>query len=204
MLDLGIAPESPLVGAIDAHIREAKSDEGILSMALMALQIGAALVATFATGGVALIAGGVALGIGAAQVAGSVKDYMTESAAGNVALDPAVADISINDPEIMPIVVGVLSMAIDAAAVTKAIAALRGPAKALLASGDLASFSAAAYRALPAADAEQLIMRASGSPRSPPERRPAPPQPGGPGRRDRSRTCSPGRSRSAAPRPTAS
>ncbi len=164
MLDLGIDPDSPLVGVIDAHIREAKTDEGILSMALAALQITAALIATVASGGLALVAGGVALGIGAAQVAGSVQDRLMESSASNVALDPAIADISINDPEIMPIVVGVLSMALDAAAVTKAISALRTPARALLASGDLAEFSAATYRALPAAEAEQLILRASSIP----------------------------------------
>ncbi len=164
MLDLGIEPDSPLVGAIEAHIREAEADESILKIALIALQITGALIATFASGGVALVAGGVALGIGAGQVAGSVQDYMMESAASNVALDPTVADISINEPAIMPIVVGVLGMALDAAVVTKAILALREPARSLLASGDLAEFSAAAYRALPPAEAEQLILRASSIP----------------------------------------
>lgn len=161
MIDLGIDKSSPLVGVVEAHIREATADQGMLDKALMALQITAALVATFASGGLALVAGGVALGVGAHQLAGAVEDYMVESAASNVALDPAIADISVNEPRLMPIVIGVVSLGLDGLAVTKAITALRGPARALLSDGDLPSFSAAAYRALPRADADRLIQRAA-------------------------------------------
>ncbi len=160
-LDLGVADDSPLVGAIDAHIAAAKADDGILSTALTALQITAGVIAAVASGGLALVAGGVALGVGAYQVSEAVEDYMVESAAENVALDPTIADISVNEPAILPIVVGVLGMALDGAAVGKAIIALRAPARALVAGGDLGAFSVAAHKALPAAEADRLIERAA-------------------------------------------
>ncbi len=163
-LDLGIAADSPLVAAIDAHIAEAKADESILHTALMALQITAGIISAFATGGVSLIAGGVALGIGAYQVSDAVNDYFVESAAGSVALDPAIADISVNEPRLMPIVIGVLGMGLDGAAVVKAITTLRGPARALLDGGDISEFAVAAHKALPGAEADRLIERVALSP----------------------------------------
>ena len=161
MLDLGIEPDSPLMGAVQKHIDEAKADEGMLDMALTALQITAGIVATFATGGLALAAGAVALGVGAYQLSNSVERYMTESFASNVALDPAIADISVNEPQLMPIVIGVVGLGLDGAALTKAIVALRAPARALLAEGDVAGFSAAAYQHLPKAQADMLVQRAA-------------------------------------------
>jgi hypothetical protein len=163
MIDMGIDAKSPLVGVIQKHIAEAEedADDGMLNMALTALQITAAVVATIATGGVALVAAGVAVGIGAYQLSDSIDKYMMESAAEKVALDPEIADISINEPQVMPIVFGVLALGLDGAAAVKVIAALRGPARALLSSGDMPGFIAAANRALPEADAARLIERAS-------------------------------------------
>jgi hypothetical protein len=86
---------------------------------------------------------------------------MTESFASNVALDPAIADISVNEPQLMPIVIGVVGLGLDGAALTKAIVALRAPARALLAEGDVAGFSAAAYQNLPKAQADMLVQRAA-------------------------------------------
>jgi hypothetical protein len=161
MIDLGIDAASPLVGVVERHIAEAEADKGMLDMALTALQITAAIVATVASGGLALGAAAVAVGIGTYQLAGSIDDYMQESFAENVALDPEIADISVNEPRVMPIVFGVLALGLDGAAAVKVITALRGPARALLADGDMPGFIAAAHRALPEADAQRLIERAA-------------------------------------------
>jgi hypothetical protein len=164
LIDLSIPEDSPLVGVVERHIREAETESGILEMALTALQITAALVAIFATGGTALAAGLVGAGVSIVQLSGAVDDYMMESAASNVALDPEVADISVNEPRLMPIVFGVLSLGLDAIGVGQALKALRLPARALMSGGDLASFSAAAYRTLPRDAAEKLVARASALP----------------------------------------
>jgi hypothetical protein len=161
MLDLGIDAESPLMGVAQKHIAEAEADKGMLDMALTALQITAAIVATVASGGLALAAGAVAFGVGAYQLSGSVENYMVESFASNVALDPAIADISVNEPALMPIVIGIVGLGLDGAALTKAVVALRGPARALLADGDVAGFAEAAYKHLPKAEADRLVQRAA-------------------------------------------
>jgi hypothetical protein len=160
-VDLGIPEGSPLMEVVEGYVRDAKADESLVDMAISALAITAGLVATFATGGVALVAGVIAVGASGYQLAESVDRYMVESAASNVALDPELADISVNEPEIMPIITGIVSLGLDAAALGKAIIALRGPARALLAEGDIVAFAEAARAALPPAAAEQLIFRAA-------------------------------------------
>ena len=57
-----------------------------------------------------------------------------------------------------------LSLGLDAVGVGQALKALRAPARALLESGDLAAFSATAYKALPAAEADRLVLRLSSLP----------------------------------------
>jgi len=81
-------------------------------------------------------------------------------AANEVALDPQIADISTNDPEIMPIVMDLIGMAFAAADLGRAIRLLRGPAKALAATGDIVPFAKAARGVVPAAEAEAFIARA--------------------------------------------
>lgn len=164
LIDLAIPEGSPLVAVVDNYVREAKADSGILSKALIALQIAAAIVAIVATGGTALIAAGIGAAISVSQIISATRDYKMETAASNVALDPSVADISRNEPRLMPIVFAVLSLGLDAIGVGQALKALRAPARALLESGDLAAFSATAYKALPAAEADRLVLRLSSLP----------------------------------------
>ena len=171
LIDLAIPEGSPLIAVVDNYVKEAKADSGILSKALRALQIAAAVVAIIASGGTALIAAGIGAAISVSQLVSASKDYSMEKAASNVALDPSVADISKNEPQLMPVVFAVLSLGLDAVGVGQALKALRAPARALLESGDLAAFSATAYKALPAAEAahrrrEHSGPRARGSCRS--------------------------------------
>jgi hypothetical protein len=159
MIDLGVTAESPLVHVVERYAAET-ADEGLLHKALSALALVAGIVATVATGGVALFAGAVAFGIGGYELARSVKAYGIESAANEVALDPELADISVNDPEIMPIVMNVLSMGLAAGDLIRVVKAIRLPAKALAAGGDIGTFATAAKAVIPAEEAERFIAAA--------------------------------------------
>ena len=87
--DMGIADNEVLQRMVRQRIREEESDEAILRIGLAALGIVAGLVATFATGGLALVAGGVALGIGGYQLSESVQNYLAEDAATTSLSTPA-------------------------------------------------------------------------------------------------------------------
>ena len=157
--DLGIPPESPLMQVVQRHAATG-SDEGLLHKAFVALGVVAGIVATLATGGTALIAAAVSMGISGYEVAKSVTEYGVETAANNVALDPELADISINDPEIMPIMLNLVGLVAGAADLRRAITALRAPAKLLAEGGDLVPFATAARRVLPLEEANRLAAAA--------------------------------------------
>ena len=157
--DLGIPPGSPLVRVVQKHAAE-KSDSGLLHKALTALGVVAGIIATVASGGTALLAAAVSIGISGYEVAQAVKSYGVEAAANEVALDPQLADISVNDPEIMPIMLNLVGMVAGAADLSRAISTLRGPAKMLAQGGDLVAFSAAARKVLPLEDANRFVAAA--------------------------------------------
>lgn len=78
------------------------------------------------------------------QLAKSVQEFMAESAAGNVALDPDIADISQNEPEFFWLVLDVACVVANAAAVGRIVRALRVPARVLRESGNIVGFARAA------------------------------------------------------------
>jgi hypothetical protein len=155
---MGLAPESVLNRAVMKYIQGKISDEQALQKALMVLGMVAAVVAIVATAGGALVVAAAASGVGAALTIGQlivdVQRYQAESAAEHVALDPLLADISVNDPEILPIVMDVIALGLDAGAV---MGGLRAASRAAMTAGDLDQFAAAARRSLPPAQAEALI-----------------------------------------------
>jgi hypothetical protein len=77
-----------------------------------------------------------------------------ESAAENVAMDPELRDISINEPELLWIVLDVIGLGLDAGAI---VGALRPFARAALRTGRIAEFAEAAGRIAPRA-AGRLIQ----------------------------------------------
>jgi hypothetical protein len=158
--DMGIPEDSTLMRVVERKGAETEADEALLKIARSALAIVGAIVATVATGGVALAGAAVAFGAGGYELATDVKKYEVESAAGDVALDPAIADISYNDPEILPIILDLVGMAMSAADLGAAINGLRAPAKALAAGGDIAVFASAARKFVAADRAEEFILRA--------------------------------------------
>ncbi|ONI92277.1 hypothetical protein ALI22I_04870 [Saccharothrix sp. ALI-22-I] len=155
--DLGVANNELLQTAIREYVGREQADDTIVRAAVAALAITAAIVATMATGGVAVVAGAVALGVGGYQATQSVRDFLAEGAAGNVALDPAVQDISRQEPELGWLILDLISVGLDAIQVVRAVQALRTVVRTVSTTGQVVEFAAQARRVLPAAAAERVV-----------------------------------------------
>lgn len=147
MLEMGIADQPDMIHAIQRHIERQEASEAFLQMVVAALALGTTLM----SGPLAPFVGA-AWGVGFA--AEGIDRYSMESAANNVALDPEVRDISANEPSLLWLVIDIAGAVIDLGAV---LAALRPVARAAMASGKIAEFSAAARRLAPDV-AERLVM----------------------------------------------
>jgi hypothetical protein len=162
--DLGIGANPVLQSVVNDHIRREKTDEAILKMALSALAVTAGVIAIVATGGAALAAGAVGLGAAGYQAAQSVQSYLAESAATNVALDPRIAEISKNQPDLFWVVLDIVTVVTDAGLVVKAFNDLILPLREVEAMGDILKFETAvrSTTGLPPAAADRVIADASG------------------------------------------
>ena len=158
--DLGIGDNPLLQDIVMEHIQGEETDAAILQIALAALAVTAGIVATVATGGLAAGAAVLALGAGGYQASASVRRYLAESAAGNVALDPRVADLSRNEPELGWLILDLVGVGLDALQVVRAVNSLRNVARVIRTAEELAEFGRQAARFAPQA-AERLLARAS-------------------------------------------
>jgi hypothetical protein len=157
-LELAVEGNEVLNEAIDSHIQRQIADEGFVRLALAALAITTTIIAGLIGGPLAAALVGAAWGVG--SLVGNIQEYATESAAENVSLDPEIADISMNEPNLLWIVLDIVFLALDVGAAK----ALRPFARALQASRsaeDFARFAAGARAALPAGPAAAIIRRAS-------------------------------------------
>jgi hypothetical protein len=140
-----MTPTSTLGQVVERqHQREASEAEA-RQTAFAALAITAGIVATIATaGGAAVVAAGAAgfsAGLGLAQLAQDVQQYRAETAAGAVSLDPALADISSKEPELLPIIMDVVATGMDLAAAVALVRALSPAERALAAEGGLVNIN---------------------------------------------------------------
>ncbi len=158
--DLGIGHNRVLLTAINSHIQQTRSNAAIRQMGIAALGITASIVAGIATGGLALVAGGVALGTSVYQLTESVQSYMSETAASNTAMDPRVADLSRREPELQWVILDLVGVILDGAEVVRIFGSLRSAARAVIESGDLEAFARTARSVIPMA-ADNLIASAS-------------------------------------------
>ncbi len=156
--ELGVAEDSVLGDAVRSYIEDKKSDESWIDIALAAVGLVAGLIAVFATGGLALAAGIIAVGAGGASLYRSASRYGAESAAENVSLDPVIADISVNEPELLWVVLDVVGLGLDVGDVIKL---LRPAARAVMATGDIATFASDVERLAPEV-ADRLVKSARG------------------------------------------
>jgi hypothetical protein len=150
MMDLGILRNPVYVDAVEARIRYIERDRAFRKKLLVALSI----VTTIAAG----IIGGpwAAAGVGAAWSSGflveSTGNYLRESAAENVALDPELRDISMGEPELAPIIWDSIGLGLDLLAIGWLV---RG-ARAARATGSTLEFEETARRLAPDA-ADDLV-----------------------------------------------
>jgi hypothetical protein len=139
--DLGADDNPDLMAAVNRHVAQEVSDEAAVQMAMAALAITAAIVATVATaGGAAVVAAGAAgfgLGLSIGEAANSVQQYLAESSASDVALDPAMADISANDPDLTWVVMSFVGVIIDVAQVRSVFNAVKGLARGIRTAEDV-------------------------------------------------------------------
>jgi hypothetical protein len=159
--DLGTAQNEVLQTALRNRIQQEQSDQAMVTMAVSALAITAGLIATFATGGLALAGAVVAVGAGGYQASESVRNFLAESSASNVALDPAVADLSRQEPELGWMLLDLISVGLDAVAVVHAFQAMRAAGRVLAETGEVVEFANQARRAVPGPGADRLIVSAS-------------------------------------------
>ena len=148
-----------LIEAIRNRIEEIEADESFLRWVKVALAVTTSVLAGMIfTPAVGMA---VAAGWGIDALAESVNTYRNESAAENVALDPTVADISLNEPQIGWVILDAVFLAIDLGAAARA---LRGPARLLTETGDARALGL--FRERAAAEfgdevAENLTQRAA-------------------------------------------
>lgn len=139
--DLGADENQDLMAAVNQHVAQEVSDEGTVQLAMAALAITAAIVATVATaGGAAVVAAGAAgfgLGLSIGEAANSVQQYLAESSAADVALDPAMADISANDPDLAWVVMSFVGVIADVAQVRSVFNAVKGIARGISTAEDV-------------------------------------------------------------------
>ena len=145
MQDLGIEAESPLYTSVQQRVRDEEADESILKIALAAIAITGAIIAALPTGGASLAIAGTAVSVtaGVASLSISVREYMAEKSAENVALDPRIADLSAKSPDLGPVIWDIVGLGFDAADVVRIVKLLSGPVRTVRATGDLAQFARA-------------------------------------------------------------
>ena len=159
--DLGIGSNAGLMAVVQQHQQREQTARAILDLGIAALSLTASIVAIFATGGLALVAAGVVLAAGTYTAVQHYQAYQAETAASNVALDPRVADISRNDPDLFWLVVDIAGVILDAVQVVQAFNRMRTVARALVDTGALGEFARTARRILPPRAAERAILSAS-------------------------------------------
>ena len=161
--DLGVDPGSPLMFAVRRKIEEDEQDDAVLDAGIAAIGITAAILAAIPTAGASLTVAGtlVAVGAGAIQLSRSVTAYLVESAAGDVALDPAIADISVNQPDLLPIAIDLVSLGFDAFEVVRLVNLLGDSIRVARRTGDVSELVMRAAAELPPGDANRLLAAVS-------------------------------------------
>lgn len=154
--DLGVADNQVLMEAVRKRMQADKVDDALLNMAIAALGITAGIVATVASGGLALVAGAASVGLAAYQASDSVRDFLAAHAASNVALDPAVAKISQDEPDLFWLVLDLVSLGLEAGALVRAFHEIKYAARAAAEAGEVAELASAATRVMSSSQAEQL------------------------------------------------
>jgi hypothetical protein len=145
--ELHVERDSMLAQAVDKKFAKAHAEEEALRAALDALALTVTLVATAAAGPVGAAIG--ALAQGAVGIYGLSKDIAKQTAimdAQQVALDPALAKISAEEPDLFALIVDVVMLGVEIKVAAGAAAELRTALRELRQTKDAAKFTAVAKR----------------------------------------------------------
>ncbi|GAB3146723.1 hypothetical protein GCM10027290_28930 [Micromonospora sonneratiae] len=148
-----------LRSAVEARIASVQRDESFMAWVTAALAISTTVLAGMLFTPAAGAA--VAAAWGTAGLLSSIDTYLNESAAENIALDPAVADLSLNEPTLTWVLIDALFLALDLGTVARA---LRPAARLLTATPNalaLQSFRRSAVTHFGEDTAEALTRRAA-------------------------------------------
>jgi hypothetical protein len=163
--DLGITAESPFYAAVERRVDEEERDERIWKIAVAAISLTAGLIGAFATAGGSLAMAGSAVAVltGTYQLAQSVGEFYMEKAGSDVALDPALADISTGAPDMVSVALDLVGLGLDSYDVIRMVQAVAAPIRAARASGELAGLSKtlAAIPEIGEAGAERIVRTVS-------------------------------------------
>jgi hypothetical protein len=130
LADLGIIDNPLLLSALDTHFRQSDRREAMIDIFLSAVAITAGILAALPTAGGSL-AFVLSVGAGSALFFEGLARARQEESAGNVALDPAVADISVNDPHLFWVLIDLVAFGFDIAAAVRLFRVVRPAAAAL-------------------------------------------------------------------------
>lgn len=108
-----------LIAAVQRRIAAIESDATFLSWVKVALAIVTSVVAGLVFTPAAGMA--VAAAWGAGNLAGSISEYRTESAAENVAIEESVADISLKEPTLAWVIIDALALGLELGPLARAV-----------------------------------------------------------------------------------
>ncbi|BAY06917.1 hypothetical protein NIES2098_00270 [Calothrix sp. NIES-2098] len=151
--DLGIDQNPTLSSVINTRIQkeqQIKADEKSLEDGLKAFAITAGIIASIVTlnPGIAIAVGTV---VSAIDVVEKASTYSKQSAASDVGLDPAIAKMSAEDPQLIWLIIAIADFAANALMLASYFKQLRQAAT------TLEAFSKAATKVLPQEQAQKLI-----------------------------------------------
>lgn len=147
---LAVPLDSILGEAVNNYVAGKESDAEQLRIARAVFETAFTIVATVATGPLGgAIVGGI---FTAGHVVEDIKGYQAESAASHISLDPVIADISVNEPDLLPMVLDIVALGLDTISVVRA---LRPAMRALRVTRDIDQFTLQVKRLLPEA-ADQI------------------------------------------------
>ena len=151
MLQMEVADKPIYVNAVRSLIESKQGDDTIGSLFLTATALITTVVAGALTGGVGVPV--VAAAWGTYFLSESLSEYFRESAAENVAMNPDVRDISLNEPTLLWVALDIAFLGYD---IGPAIRAVRPYARAAMRTCDIGAFARAVRGIVPEA-ADRLV-----------------------------------------------
>jgi hypothetical protein len=157
--ELGVTAGTVYESIINDHEKSLKFAQLIIGIATGALAIGLGVV-SFGTGTVAVVAGAGSLALSIAGAAEAVETYSAESAAAHTSFDEALT-LSSDDPSAVWVVLALIGVGFDGAALVNAAKSVLPAAKLLATASDIGKFESELAKLTSLSDAvKESLVRA--------------------------------------------